>query len=72
MDETKIDALAADIVDLLAAGGFSTKGFTISGRKPSPLLSKDGVSVNVLGSKWLAEEDKIQLCIGLVNFAKGT
>ena len=70
MEDGKIDSLAADIDGLLAAGGFCTKGFTISGRKPSPLLSKDGVSVSVLGSKWLSEEDEIQLNVGPVNFSK--
>ena len=70
MEDGKIDSLASDIDGLLAAGGFCTKGFTISGRKPSPLLSKDGVSVSVLGSKWLSEEDEIQLNVGPVNFSK--
>ena len=43
---------STQISDLLAGGGFSVKGFTISGEPPLPSLTKDGVSVNVAGVKW--------------------
>ena len=66
----KVDILASDIDQLLARGGFSVKGFTISGRPPLQSLSKDGVSVSVLGNKWYSEADQIQLQVGLLNFSK--
>ena len=68
-DIDKADALTADLSAMLSQGGFSTKGYTISGRPPPASLSKDGVSVGVLGGKWLSETDEIQLCIGPVTFA---
>ena len=38
--------LSCDIVEILAGGGFSVKGFTMSGKPPLPTLTKDGVSIN--------------------------
>ena len=67
---SKADELASDISDLLARGGFSPKGFTISGRPPLSTLSQDGVRVGILGSKWSPEKDEIQLAMGVLNFGK--
>lgn len=46
------DKVTMDFVELLACGGFSTKGFTMSKKPPLPSLTKDGSSINVLGIKW--------------------
>ena len=69
-DVTSGEKLAADMTALLAGGGFATKGFTISGLPPPPELTKDGVSVNVLGTKWCSEEDQLLLAVGKLNFSK--
>ena len=66
----KADQLSSDIFDLLSRGGFSPKGFTISGRPPLPALSKDGESIGILGAKWFSENDEISLGIGTLNFGK--
>ena len=62
------DELAAAMDELLSYGGFGTKGYTISGRPPLPSLSRDGVSISVLGRKFSPEEDIIQLDVGPLNF----
>ena len=62
--------LMSDIIELLAAGGFTTKGFTISGEPPPPALSADGVRIGMMGSKWMSEADKLQLSGGKLNFAR--
>ena len=64
------EKLASDITTVLAKGGFVTKGFTISGQPPDVGLSKDGVSINVFGTKWIPALGKIQLNIGPLNFTK--
>ena len=66
----KAEDLAANISELLSYGGFSVKGVTISGRAPLPALTKDGKSINVVGTKWYPEEDRIQLACGPLNFLK--
>ena len=68
--EPAADKLAADIEVMVGKTGFVTKGITRSGNPPLPDLSKDGVSVSVLGSKWLPELDVIQIAAGPLNFAK--
>ena len=68
--EIKAEKLAADIDHVLGKGGFVTKGFTMSGKPPLPNLSSDGISVNVLGSKWFPKEDILQIAAGPLNFSK--
>ena len=64
------EQLASDIDHMLAKTGFITKGYSVSGSPPPIGLSKDGISVNVLGKKWICEFDKFQFNIGPLNFAK--
>ena len=64
------EKLVKDIDKVLAKGGFITKGYTLSGSPPPPGLSRDGESINVLGIKWIPEQDKLQLAGGLLNFSK--
>ena len=66
----KADELASDLTDLFGGGGFSPKGYTISGRPPLPSLSKDGETIGILGAKWAPERDEIQLGLGKLNFGK--
>ena len=54
----------------LGLGGFTLKGFTISGSDPPPHLTIDGKSVNVLGLKWFPKGRFIKLNIGEQNFSK--
>ena len=70
-DDTKAaEKLTSDIDAVALKGVFSTKGYTISGRPPLPSLSKDGISVMALGSKWFPETDDLQLVFGPLNFTK--
>ena len=64
------EQLSSDIDHMLAKTGFVTKGYSISGRPPPLGLSKDGISINVLGMKWITESDQLQLSIGPLYFAK--
>ena len=64
------EKLARDIDHVIGKGGFITKGYTMSGKPPLPELSKDGVSVSVLGTKWVPEPDTLKLACGPLNFAK--
>ena len=64
------EKLCTDIDELLSHGGFSTKGFTVSGKPPISSLSKDGVSVHIVGIKWYPEDDKVKLAVGSLNFYK--
>ena len=41
----------------VSTGGFSLKGFTVSGEDPLDQLSTDGISVTVLGLKWFPKGD---------------
>ena len=50
--------------ELLAEAGFKPKYVVISGEKPDPKASSDGISVKLLGYKWNPEEDTIQLGFG--------
>ena len=51
-------------------GGFTLKGFTVSGSDPPPHLTLDGQSVSVLGMKWFPKGDFMKLDIGEQNFTK--
>lgn len=54
----------------VSTGGFSLKGFTVSGEDPLEHLSTDGISITVLGLKWFPKGDFIKLNIGDLNFNK--
>ena len=43
--------------ELLAEAGFKPKYVVISGEKPDPKVSSDGISVKLLGYKWNSEKD---------------
>ena len=68
--EEAADTLAERLETVLNRGGFSLKGFTFSNKDPEPLLSKDGKSINVAGTKWYPKEDLISLDVSELNFAK--
>ena len=63
------ESTAKSIETVLQKGGFNLKGFTFTGRPPLPHLTRDGVSINVVGMKWYSESDQIQLDVGELNFA---
>ena len=69
-DNDDITQLASDLTELLSLGGFETKGLTVAGKPPPPTLTKDGVSINVLGTKWYSELDYLGLAFGKLNFSK--
>ena len=62
-----------DLIELqatLAKGGFTLKGFAISGEGPPETLSTDNESVLVGGLKWFPKGDFISLNIKVLNFNK--
>jgi len=61
---------ADELEGVLNRGGFSLKGFTISGNNPPQVLTNDEISVSVGGMKWYSKEDYIKLDINELNFAK--
>ena len=64
------DQRADEMEIMLSRGGFTLKGFTMSGRNPDPSLSADGISILVAGHFWFSEKDKIALNIKDLNFAR--
>ena len=54
----------------LAAGGFTLKGFTLSGHPPDESLSEDGESLLVGGLRYFSLIDYFMLNIGQINFAR--
>ena len=68
--DENVEQLALDMNELLSKGGFTTKGYSFSGRPPPPALTKDGESVSVLGYKWFTAEDVISIAFGPLSFAK--
>ena len=59
-----------DLQIVLAKGGFTLKGFVISGEDPPEHLSSDKESVLVGGIKWFPKGDFIKLNIKDLNFNK--
>ena len=64
-----VDKRADELEIMLSRGGFSMKGFTVSGRPPDPSLSVDGVSIFTAGHVYYSEADQIALNIKELNFA---
>ena len=62
--------LIDDLELVLNKGGFTLKGFTMSGEDPDDSLTADGVSINVAGHKWYSKVDVIALDIKELNFAR--
>merc|ERR1712240_712039 len=52
----------------IGTGGFTNKGYTVSGKDPPADLSSDGESVTVGGMKWFSKGDFLKLNIGPMNF----
>ena len=52
----------------IGTGGFTNKGYTVSGENPPNDLSSDGESVTVGGIKWFSKGDFLKLNIGPLNF----
>ena len=46
-----------EIQETVAKGGFSLRGFTVSGKLPLYNLTHKGQPVFVLGLRWLSERD---------------
>ena len=67
-DVVSAEKLISWIDELLAGGGFSTKGYTISGRPPNPSLSKDGQSISIFGVTYFPESDELQLSLDEVRY----
>ena len=59
-----------EIQTSVGKGGFSMKGFTVSGKELPEYLTEDGKSVTVLGLKWFSKGDFIKLNIGEMNFTR--
>ena len=57
-----------EIENSLSNGGFTLKGYSMSGEDPLEHLSADGKSVSVLGQKWFPKGDFIKLNVGKLNF----
>ena len=70
--ESKKDTLRVtdEIQVALAKGGFTLKGFSMSGEDPPKHLSADGKSVMAIGGKWFPKEDSVQLNIKPLNLTK--
>ncbi len=70
--ESKEDTLRVtdEIQAALAKGGFTVKGFTISGEDPPGHLSADGISVSAIGGKWFPKGDFMKLNIKGLNLNK--
>ena len=58
------------IENAVNCGGFTLKGFTISGEDPPAHLSLDGKSIPVFGVKWFSKGDFCKLNPGKANFNK--
>ena len=60
-----------DLVVVGGRGGFTFKGFTVSGTDPDPSLAKDdGISISVAGHTWYPKEDSFALNVKDLNFAR--
>ena len=59
-----------DLQYVLSQGGFSLKGFSVSGQPPDESLSLDGVHIITFGTQYDSENDLFGLNIKEVNFAK--
>ena len=59
-----------DLQYVLSRGGFTLKGYTVSGQPPDASLSIDGVNILTFGILWNPADDTIALNIKEVNFAK--
>ena len=57
-----------EIENSLSYGGFTLKGYSMSGEDPLEHLSADGKSVSVLGLRWFPKGDFIKLNVGELNF----
>ena len=55
---------------VLAKGGFSLKGITMSGNHPSKELSINGTTISIAGMSWQPKDDVVSLDVKQVNFAK--
>jgi len=66
--ETK--KLSDNVEQIIARGGYTLKGITMSGQKPHQSLSNDGVTISVAGMKWHPEKDLLSIDIKDLNFAK--
>ncbi|XP_066918053.1 uncharacterized protein [Clytia hemisphaerica] len=64
-----IKLLCQSIDQILSYGGFTLKGFTISGEEPKDSLTADGTTISVAGMKWHPKNDLISFDINL-DFAK--
>ena len=69
-DDTELAHQTANQLEtVLSNGGYHLKGFTFSGEPPLEHLTRDGISINVVGMKWYSKEDLIGLDVGELNFA---
>ena len=71
-EQTKqlLNQRADQLETVLNTGGFTLKGFTITGQPPHESLSADGITIPIVGHKWDSKEDMISLDIKVLNFAK--
>ena len=61
---------AEQLKQILSIGSMGVKDVTFSGKKPSDLVSKDGVHVGLLGYLWDSEKDFIMADIGALYLGK--
>ena len=68
--ETLALKLSDELQIVVNRGGFSLKGFTLSGYPSYESLSSDGESLGVAGLRWYPEDDKVALDISELNFSR--
>ena len=64
------ERLKNDANTVLGKVGVHCKAWTVSGNKPDETVSKDGVTIGVGGFKWNPIEDKIEVKVPNLYFAK--
>ena len=54
----------------METGGFTLKGFTVSGKDPDEALSSDGISVDTFGLRWFPRTDELSVKMDPLNFSR--
>ena len=66
------ERLTMEADEVLGSVGINCKGWTVTGSKPSEVVSKDGVTIGVGGFKWDPINDTVQVKVPHLFFAKKT
>ena len=71
-DVVECAKLRVDADEVLGKVGVKCKAWTVSGRRPDEKISKDGVTIGVGGFRWDPVQDKMQVKVPNLYFAKKT